>query len=117
MNRRERYHFVVVCPNAAAVFLMGAFNGWSTTATPLRKTEPDVWQLDVEMPGGETDFSYFVIDERWQTGRAPFGNTFMLPGTWAKVFRTPGDPSPAAPSNRRPAPTGSAAGWSAELTH
>src|SRR4051794_23403142 len=92
MQRTETYHFVVVCPNAEGVFLLGEFNRWSTTATPLRKTESDVWQIDIEMPAGQSGFSYFVIDERYRTGRAPFGNTFLLPGTWAKVLRTQRDP-------------------------
>ena len=88
MPRMETYHFVVVCPEAAAVFLLGEFNDWSTTATPMSMTEADVWQIDVELPAGQTRFSYFVIDQRWCTGRAPFGNTYLLPGTWANVFRT-----------------------------
>ena len=103
----ERYHFVVVCPHAAAVFLLGAFNGWSTTATPMKKTEDDVWQLDVQMKGGQTDFSYFVIDERWQTGRAPFGNTFMLPGSWAHVYRTAVPPEGDPTANAAATPSGS----------
>ena len=88
MDRRETYHFVVVCPNAEAVFLLGDFNGWSTSATPMRNTERDVWQIDIEMPAAERRFSYFVIDSRYRTGRAPFGSTFLLPGTWAKVVRS-----------------------------
>jgi len=88
MDRRETYHFVVVCTHAAGVFLLGEFNGWSTTATPMRQTETDVWQIDIEMAAGQNDFTYFVIDDRYRTGRAPFGNTFMLPGSWATVMRT-----------------------------
>ena len=53
MPRTEPYHFVVVCPNAAGVFLLGEFNGWSTTATPTRRTEQDVWQIDLDLPGGQ----------------------------------------------------------------
>jgi 1,4-alpha-glucan branching enzyme len=92
-SRVETFHFVVVCPHATAIYLLGDFNNWSTTATPLQPTERDVWQLDLLLPGGHHDFSYFVIDDRWRTGRAPFGNTFMLPGTWATVVRN------AAPAN------------------
>ena len=88
MDRFEIYHFLVVCPNASGVFLLGDFNGWSTSATPMTKTEADIWQIDLRMAAGQTRFSYFVVDERWRTGRAPFGNTFTLPGTWAKMFRT-----------------------------
>jgi 1,4-alpha-glucan branching enzyme len=101
----EIYHFVVVCPHASAVFLLGEFNGWSTTATPMHNTEEDVWQIDVEMAAGQDDFSYFVIDDRWQTGQAPFGNTFMLPGTWARLVRTPAaTPEPRHVATPEPPP-------------
>lgn len=93
----EVYHFCVVCPDAEHVFLLGAFNNWSTSATPMRQTEEHVWQLSVKFPegagvgrdGGEASFAYFVIDKNFHTGRAAFGPTFLLPGSWATVVRTP----------------------------
>ena len=101
------YHFRVVCPHAGEVYLLGAFNGWSTTATPMSRAGENVWQLSLELPdeppnrdrrrpnSGATEsdpagrFSYFVIDKRRGTGRAPFGGTYLLPGTWAAVVETP----------------------------
>jgi hypothetical protein len=100
---RTVYQFCVVCPGAEQVYLMGNFNGWSTSATPMRNTEEHVWQLSIELPDGASEaaaaaaaaaaatprFSYFVIDKRRGTGRAPFGGTYLLPGTWAAVVETP----------------------------
>lgn len=92
------YQFCVVCPGADQVCLMGEFNGWSTTATPMLNTEEHVWQLAVELPDQalrvagssvEPRFSYFVIDKRRGTGAAPFGGTYLLPGSWAAVVRMP----------------------------
>jgi 1,4-alpha-glucan branching enzyme len=88
------FHFCVICPTAQQVYLLGPFNHWSTTATPMVRTEESVWQLSIRLgeeqqPQGEHPFSYFVIDRGWMTGRAPFGNTYMLPGSWATVLREP----------------------------
>ena len=89
------YHFCVVCPAAQQIYLVGRFNGWSTTATPMVRTEECVWQLSVKFPEGSEaaprrrgeGFSYFVIDKEFMTGRAAFGNTYLLPGSWATVVR------------------------------
>ncbi len=93
---KETLHFCVVCPNAEQVYLMGRFNNWSTTATPMQHTEEHVWQLSVQFPNAkvtpaanENDgFAYFVVDKEYKTGRAPFGPTFLLPGSWATVVRS-----------------------------
>jgi 1,4-alpha-glucan branching enzyme len=83
----EVYNFVVVCRAAQQVFLLGRFNNWSTSATPMRETEQHVWQLSLELPASDEEFSYFVVDPLFGNGRAPFGNTYQLPGTWAAVVR------------------------------
>ena len=87
--RGAECHFCVVCPDAQEVFLLGAFNDWSTTATPMQCTEEHVWQLSVRFATGMSDgpFAYFVIDKNYRTGRAPFGPTYLLPGSWATVVR------------------------------
>jgi hypothetical protein len=116
MNRTPAdnvYHFSVVCPNADEVYLLGAFNRWSTTATPMSRAGGNVWQLSLELPDelperhnrtGRTEgrtgaanpfaagrFGYFVIDKRWKTGSAPLGNTYLLPDARASVVRRPGN--------------------------
>jgi 1,4-alpha-glucan branching enzyme len=91
--KQQTYHFCVVCPNAQQIYLIGDFNNWSTSATPMQLTEPNVWQLSLQMRepidgGRPARFSYFVIDRQWLTGRAAFGTTYCLPGTWSAVVRT-----------------------------
>jgi len=85
----EVYHFCVVCPTAQQVCLLGEFNNWSTNATPMTQTEEHVWQLSVQFPKRFVDgpFAYFVIDKEFRTGRAAFGSTYLLPGSWAAVVR------------------------------
>jgi len=97
----ERYEFRVVCPDAQEVYLLGDFNGWSTTATPMVRTREHVWQVSLELPSDQpatgrgawaqgARFGYFVIDKQWMTGSAALGNTYLLPGTWADVARVQG---------------------------
>lgn len=85
------YHFSLACPTAQQVFLMGPFNRWSTTATPMVKSGDGVWQLTLELDRdgrpAARQFSYFVVDREWMTGRAAFGNTYLLPGSRATVVR------------------------------
>ena len=83
----ETHQFLVICPNAGQVFLLGDFNNWSTTATPMCETEKHTWELSVEMPRGDHRFGYFVIDREFGTGRASFGSTYLLPGTWAVAVK------------------------------
>jgi len=96
------FNFVVVAREAQQVFVLGDFNNWSTSATPMRETEQHVWQLSLRLPNEpateapEHRFSYLVIDERSVTGRAPFGSMYLLPGTWAAVVRTRPDNAASA---------------------
>ncbi len=88
----DTFHFCVVCPNAQQIFLLGDFNNWSTTATPMQNTEEHVWQISMRVadhaaPTGRKGFAYFVVGKDYGTGRAPFGPTFCMPGTWATVLK------------------------------
>jgi 1,4-alpha-glucan branching enzyme len=84
----EVYNFVVVCREAQKVFVVGDFNRWSASATPMQETERDVWQLSLDLPRGNHHFSYFIIDSRFRTRQAPFADAYLLPGTWATVVRS-----------------------------
>lgn len=95
---RQTFRFVMTCSHAKAVFVVGDFNDWRTTATPMRYTHENIWEADIDLPANEHRFSYFVIDDRWQAGHAPFGGTFLLPGSWAAVTRASCVPAAAAPS-------------------
>ena len=115
------YHFCVACPWAREIYVIGAFNNWSTTATPMTEAERGVWQLSLLMPSGQppAEFSYFVI-AGGKAERSGFG-TSILPGCWAVVeesapaeFRAHADAvlaralkeSRRRQSPRRQAPTG-----------
>ncbi|MDB5174079.1 MAG: hypothetical protein JWM97_2388 [Phycisphaerales bacterium] len=50
---------------AQQVFLVGPFNNWSTTATPMHRLADDRWEASVHLQPGSYGYCYFVIDESW----------------------------------------------------
>lgn len=42
------------------VALIGEFNNWSTTATPLECVD-GIWQAVVDLPPGKSSYDFFVI--------------------------------------------------------
>src|SRR5688500_1374340 len=65
-NQGSQVEFVVLAPGATTVNLVGDFNEWSTTATPLRAAERDgVWSVKVPLPPGRHVYAFVVDGERW----------------------------------------------------
>lgn len=56
--------FTYTAPNASAVSWAGEFNGWSTTATPMKKGEGGIWSVIVPLKAGEHPYK-FVVDGQW----------------------------------------------------
>ncbi len=57
--------FVLVAPKAANVSLVGDFNGWDSTRTPMaRAAGGDVWTVTLPMTAGRHVYS-FVVDGSW----------------------------------------------------
>ena len=62
----QSVEFVLIAPGASHVSLVGDFNAWSTTATPLRATEhTGVWSVTVPLPAGRHEYAFIVDGERW----------------------------------------------------
>jgi hypothetical protein len=55
-------------PFAQAVYLLGEFNRWSTTATPMFYVGGGVWEAKLWLDTGDKRLAYFV----WWLGN-PFG--------------------------------------------
>jgi hypothetical protein len=60
--------FVLVAPAAASVALVGDFNDWSASATPLERTERDgVWWVTVPLEPGRYRYSFVVDGTTWRS--------------------------------------------------
>jgi len=59
-------------PQANRVFLVGDFNGWNRTATPMSRGEGGEWTCRLELPEGTYQFKY-LADGEWFLDYAAFG--------------------------------------------
>jgi len=60
---------------AQQVFVIGQFNNWSTTATPMNRTGDDRWEASVMLPSGCHHYCYWVINESWFNSAGDVPNT------------------------------------------
>ena len=59
--------FVLVARDAKAVALVGDFNDWSLSATPLERTDSDgVWWVTVPLVPGRYRYAYVVDGTMWR---------------------------------------------------
>lgn len=49
------------------VFLVGDFNQWSATATPIRQDRDGVWRTRLDLSVGNRYEFRYLIDGQWQT--------------------------------------------------
>ena len=53
-------------PTAARVSVVGDFNGWNASATPLdRESSGPVWTVDVRVPPGRYGYAFIVDGHEW----------------------------------------------------
>ena len=71
MSRKKRKHtgretiFVCHCEKAAAaVFLAGDFNDWSSDHTPMTGGSTGEWSVSLRLPPGRYEYK-FVVDGLW----------------------------------------------------
>ena len=63
----EEYVFRVWAPNAAAVSLVGDFNGWDTAADPLHRVRDGVWECVCTSAAEYDAYKYAVTGEDGET--------------------------------------------------
>lgn len=88
-NGKEGVYFAVWAPNAAAVSVIGEFNGWSETAHPMKRVGP-IGVYEVFVPGAVSGslYKYYIKtkDGRGLYKADPYGNhAEMRPGTASRV--------------------------------
>jgi hypothetical protein len=58
--------FVFVAPSARNVSLVGDFNGWDASATPMRRTDGrTTWSVAVQLPAGRHVYAFVVDGDAW----------------------------------------------------
>ncbi len=62
-------------PDAQAVFALGRFNNWSTTATPLRTFNDGVWEAILPPGTDPRELCFFVLRPGERFGRIVHGGT------------------------------------------
>lgn len=73
---------------ADRVFVVGDFNNWSRTATPLRQNRYGVWQVILDLPVGRSYEFRYLIDGRWYTETHADGYTSPCEGFSNSVVDT-----------------------------
>lgn len=59
--------FVFTAPGAARVSLVGDFNDWDDSATPLHRTMADgVWTVSVPLDAGRHEYAFVVDGNEWK---------------------------------------------------
>jgi hypothetical protein len=69
----QMVQFVVSAPNASSVNLVGDFNDWNISATPLVRGStgaPGVWTINVPLTPGRHEYAFLVDGEKWMTDPA-----------------------------------------------
>jgi hypothetical protein len=63
---RDGVKFVLVAPQAVRVSLVGDFNNWDPTATPLERTPTGgTWSVTVPLSAGRHEYSFVVDGKQW----------------------------------------------------
>lgn len=58
--------FVFIAPSAKRVSLVGDFNNWDKSATPLRReNENGLWTVSVPVSHGRHQYAFMIDGERW----------------------------------------------------
>lgn len=57
--------FMLVAPDARTVAVVGDFNDWDPSATPLRAADAGVWTITVPLTAGRHQYVFMVDGNRW----------------------------------------------------
>jgi hypothetical protein len=64
-NQEQSVQFVFRAPSAQRVALVGDFNDWDSSATPLRQAAGGLWTVTVPLTAGRYTYTFVVDGERW----------------------------------------------------
>jgi hypothetical protein len=88
----QRIRFVLYARDAGRVALVGDFNGWDASATPLRRAATaGVWTVEVPLVPGRYTYAFLVDGTRWVADPAApraVGDDFGTPSSAIQVPAT-----------------------------
>jgi hypothetical protein len=66
-GQSQLVEFVLVAPRAARVSLVGEFNGWDASATPMRHAErgDGTWSVSVPLGAGRHVYAFVIDNSTW----------------------------------------------------
>ena len=68
--------FVIAAPEAGTVSLVGTFNDWDATATPLSPSgEAGVWTVEIPLAPGRHEYAFVVDGADWRPDPAAPAST------------------------------------------
>ncbi len=74
----EGIRFTLLVPGAKHVALVGSFNNWAKTATPMTIQTGGLWSVVVPLKQGEHTFMYLINGVQWIT--PPHAEDFVTDG-------------------------------------
>ncbi len=83
------WRFRLLRPGAQRAYLVGDFNGWSTTAIQMPRIADGLFEVVIDLEPGTYRFRYFV-DGMWLIDYAAFGLERNTYGQWDAVVYVPG---------------------------
>jgi hypothetical protein len=80
--------FALLEPNAKRVALCGDFNGWSPSATPMKRDKDGHWAKTVSLAPGRYQYK-FVVDGQWMPDPQAHESVWNYHGTLNSVLEVP----------------------------
>lgn len=75
---RSLVTFQTHCPEAREVYLVGDFNNWSMTDTPMHPVGDGLWRTRQTLPAGRHRFRYYAVQDYRYHADAPWGRRLWL---------------------------------------
>ena len=75
---RTHVTFQTSCPDAREVYLVGDFNDWSMTDTPMQPVGNGMWCIRRSLPPGRHRFRYYAVQDYRYHFDAPWGKRLWL---------------------------------------
>ncbi|MBI1370140.1 MAG: hypothetical protein GC162_15985 [Planctomycetes bacterium] len=88
-RKGDRWRFDLRCPGARWVCLVGDFNQWSRSQTPMHPAALNHFVCHLKLPPGKYCFRYLTSNRGWLTDWAAFGVEKNYLGEWDSVLYVP----------------------------